>query len=163
MGYLFIAGGFFTSSVIGTLLLPLLTRRIESKQLSKRDKVSLMILLIVFFATIGFFTLSEKNYWIIEHTSAAPVETDGYRISTISEGNKEVTLLLGEKYLGKEIEVENVDLNESGSTEITLKFVEGGNDDKVPYIQIGIKEINEPLKVQTTDGVIFNPIGSPRN
>lgn len=163
MGYLFIAGGFFTSSVIGTVLLPLLTRRIESKQLNKRDKVSLMILLIVFFATIGFFTLSEKNYWIIEYTSAAPVETDGYRISTISEGNKEVTLLLGEKYLGKEIEVENVDLNESGSTEITLKFVEGGNYDKVPYIQIGIKEINEPLKVQTTDGVIFNPIGRPRN
>lgn len=161
IGYLFIAVGFFIVSIVGTLLLPLLIRRIESQHLNKRDKISLLLLPIIFFATIGITIYSEDGYWIIEQASAAPVETEGYRISTISEGSKEVTLLLGEKYLGKEIEVENV--SKWGSTEIILKFVDGGDYDKVPFIQIGIKEINEPLKVQTTEGVIFEPIGSPRD
>lgn len=31
-----------------------------------------------------------------------------YEISTISEGNKQITLVLGEEYSGKEVEVENV-------------------------------------------------------
>src|SRR5690554_4160680 len=44
MGYLFIAGGFLTISVIGTLLLPLITRRIKSQQLHKGDKISLVVL-----------------------------------------------------------------------------------------------------------------------
>ena len=47
-----------------------------------------------------------------------------------------------------------------GATEIIVKFVNGGDNDKVPFIQIGLNEINEPLKVQTTDGEIFHPIGS---
>ena len=50
-----------------------------------------------------------------------------------------------------------------GATEIILKFVDGGDDDKVPYIKIGLYEINEPLKVQTTDGDIFQSIGGPWN
>ncbi|WP_217585496.1 hypothetical protein [Lentibacillus saliphilus] len=161
VGYLFIAVGFFIVSIVGTLLLPLLIRRIEPQHLNKRDKISLVLLPIIFFSTIGIAINSGDGYWIIKQASAAPVETEGYRISTISEGSKEVTLLLGEKYLGKEVEVENV--SKRGSTEIILKFVDGGDDDKVPFIQIGIKEINEPLKVKTTDGDIFEPIGSPRD
>lgn len=161
MGYLFIAVGFFIVSILGTLLLPLLIRKIESQQLNKRDKISLLLLPIIFLATIGIGILLDDEYWIIEQASAAPVETEGYRISTISEGSKAITLLLGEKYLGKEIEVENV--SKWGSTEITLKFVDGGANDKVPFIQMGLNEINEPLKVQTTDGDIFEFIGSPRD
>lgn len=161
MGYLFIAVGFFIVSILGTLFLPLLIRKNESQHLNNIDKISLLLLPILFFATIGISIFSEDEYWIIEQASAAPVETEGYRISTISEGSKEITLLLGEKYLGKEIEVENV--SKFGSTEIILKFVDGGDDDKVPFIQIGLNEINEPLKVQTTDGEIFQPIGSPRD
>lgn len=161
MGYLFVAAGFFTISVLGTLSLPFLIRRIESRHLNKRDKISLLVLPIIFFATIWIAIYSEDRYWIIEQASAAPVEIEGYRISTISEGRKEVTLLLGEEYLGKEIEVENV--SKRGPTEITLRFVDEGEENKVPFIQIGIKEINEPLKVQTTDGVIFEPIiGRPK-
>ena len=158
MGYLFLAVGFFIVSILGTLFLPLLIRKNESQQLNKRDKISLVVLPIIFFATIAITILSEDEYWIIEQASVAPAETEGYRISTISEGNKAITLQFGEKYLGKEIEIEKV--SKFGSTEIILKFVDGGENDKVPFIQIGLYEINEPLKVQTTDGEIFQPIGS---
>lgn len=159
MGYLFLAVGFFIVSIFGTLFLPLLIRRIESQHLNKKDKISLLLLPIIFFATIVISIFSQDGYWIIEQASAAPAETEGYRISTISEGSKEITLLLGEKYLGKEIEVESV--SKWGSTEIILKFVDGGDEDKVPFIQIGLNEINESLKVQTTEGKIFQSIGSP--
>ncbi|MEK4080045.1 hypothetical protein [Solibacillus sp. FSL K6-1126] len=161
MGYLFLAVGFLIVSIVGTLLLPLLIPKIKSQPINKKDKISLLLLPIIFFATIGISIFSQDGYWIIEQASAAPVETEGYRISTISEGSKAITLLLGEKYLGKEIEVESV--SKWGSTEIVLKFVDGGDDDKVPFIQIGLNEINESLKVQTTDGKIFQPIGSSRD
>ncbi|MEK5080275.1 hypothetical protein MKX73_15200 [Solibacillus sp. FSL W7-1436] len=159
MGYLFLAGGFFIVSVFGTLLLPLLIRNKESQHLNKKDKISLVLLPVLFFAIIGLSIFSQEGYWIIEQASAAPVETERYRISTISEGSKAITLLLGEKYLGKKIEVESV--SKWGSTEIILKFVDGGEDDKVPIVQIGLNEINGSLKVQTTDGEIFKPIGNP--
>ncbi|MBD8032752.1 YesK family protein [Solibacillus merdavium] len=159
MGYLFLAVGFLVVSIAGTLLLPLLIPKIKSKSLNRKDKISLFLLPILFFATIGIAIFSEDGYWIIEQASAAPVDKEGYRISTISEGSKAITLQLGGKYLGKEIEVENV--SKRGATEIILKFVDGGDDDKVPFIQIGLYEINEPLKVQTTDGDIFESIGSP--
>lgn len=158
MGYLFLAVGFFIVSILGTLFLPLLIRKNESQHLNKRDKISLVVLPIIFFATIAIVILSEDGYWIIEQASVAPAETEGYRISTISEGSKAITLQLGEEYLGKEIEIENV--SKFGSTEIILKFVDGGENDKVPFIQIGLNEIKEPLKVQTTDGEIFQPVGS---
>ncbi len=161
MGYLFLAVGFLVVSIVGTLLLPLLIPKIKSKSLNRKDKISLLLLSILFFATIGISIISEDGYWIIEQASAAPVKTEGYRISSISEGSKAITLQLGEKYLGKEIEVENV--SKRGATEIILKFVDGGDDDKVPFIQIGLYEINEPLKVQTTDGDIFESIGDPWN
>ena len=158
MGYLFLAVGFFIVSILGTLFLPLLIRKNESQHLNKRDKISLVVLPIIFFATIAIVILSEDGYWIIEQASVAPAETEGYRISTISEGSKAITLQLGEEYLGKEIEIENV--SKFGSTEIILKFVDGGENDKVPFIQIGLNEIKEPLKVQTMDGKIFQPVGS---
>ncbi|MEK3765819.1 YesK family protein [Solibacillus sp. FSL K6-4121] len=160
MGYLFLAVGFLVVSIVGTLLLPLLIPKVKSKSFNRKDKISLFLLPILFFATIGISIISEDGYWIIEQASATPVKTEGYRITTISEGSKAVTLQLGEKYLGKEIEVKKV--SKRGATEIILKFVDGGDDDKVPYIKIGLYEINEPLKVQTTDGDIFESLGSPR-
>lgn len=161
MGYLFLAVGFFIVSILGTLFLPLLIRKNESQQLNKKDKISLVVLPAIFFATIVITILSEDAYWIIEQASVAPAETEGYRISTISEGSKAITLLLGEKYLGQEIEIEKV--SKFGSTEIILKFVDGGENDKVPFIEIGLYEINEPLKVLTTDGKDFQQIGSLRD
>ncbi|SOC38273.1 hypothetical protein [Salinicoccus kekensis] len=162
MAYLFLAVGFLTVSIIGAMFLPLLTRQSRPQQLNKRDKISLVVLPVIFFATIGVAVWSQQGYWIIDQANAAPVETEGYQISTISEGSKAVTLLLGEEYLGTEIEVENV--SEIGATEITLNFEDGGQDDKVPFIQIGLREINEPLKVETTDGESFEQInGRPTN
>ena len=161
MGYLFLAVGFFIVSILGTLFLPLLIRKNESQQLNKKDKISLVALPAIFFATITITILSEDAYWIIEQASVAPAETEGYRISTISEGSKAITLQLGEKYLGKEIEIEKV--SKFGSTEIILKFVDGGENDKVPFIEIGLYEINEPLKVLTTDGKNFQSIGNLRD
>ncbi|MEO4052416.1 YesK family protein [Solibacillus sp. CAU 1738] len=155
MGYGLLATGFLFISIIGTLLLPLFIRKKSSQQFKKGDKISLFILPIVFFLTIGLIIYSDKGYWIIEQGETSG-EKEGYRISTILEGRKEVLLILGEEYLGKEIVVKKV--SRRGPTKITVEIVEGNNKNKAPFIKIGLDEINEPLKVQTTDGVIFNSI-----
>src|SRR5699024_10746140 len=105
------------------------TRKKKSGQLKKRDKISLVLLPLILFATIGLAIYSEDGYWIIDQGRAAPVEVEGYRTSTISEGRKDLTLLLGEDYIGKEVEVEKV--SKRGATEITLKFTDGEDDGRV--------------------------------
>lgn len=161
MAYGFLAAGFLIVSIVGTLLLPILVRRQESQEFKKVDKIILVILPIIFFTTIWLVMYSDQGYWIIDqgetpYTENAERYENYYRTSTISEGKKQVTLILGEKYLGKEIEVESV--SKWGPTEITVKIVEGKDKDKTPYIIIGLDEIREPLKVQTTDGLVFESI-----
>lgn len=155
MAYGLLGLGFLTVSVIGTLLLPLFIRKKPSQKINKRDKISLGILPILFFLTIGLIVYSDKGYWII-HEGITKGEKEGYKVETILEGRKEVLLILGEDYLGKAIEVKRV--SRRGPTEITVEIIEGEHTDMAPYIQIGLDEIKEPLKVQTTDGVIFDPI-----
>jgi hypothetical protein len=41
-----------------------------------------------------------------------------------------------------------------------LKIEDGEEKDKVPFLQIGISEFNEPLKVQTTEDIILEEIGA---
>ena len=38
---------------------------------------------------------------------------------------------------------------------LRLKMSGSGAEDKTPYIWIGIDEIKDPLKIQTTDGVVI--------
>lgn len=155
MVYGFVAAGFLIISIVGTLLLPWLIRNKSSQPLKIKDKLILVILPILFFLVIGFIVYSDDGYWIIDQGVTNGNE-EGYRTATIMEGRKEVLLMLGEEYLGKEIEVKKV--SRRGPTEISLKIIEGENKNKAPYIQIGLDEIKEPLKVQTTDGVIFNSL-----
>lgn len=155
MGYGLLALGFLIVSIMGTLLLPLLIQKKPSQKFNKRDQIGLFILPIMFFLTIGLMFYSDKGYWIIEQGATNEGE-EGYIVSTIQEGRKEVLLILGEEYLGKEIKVKKV--SRRGPTKIILEIIEGENKNKSPYIRIGLDEINEPLKVQTTDGVIFDSI-----
>ena len=155
MAYGFLAIGFLIISIIGTLLLPWIIRNKSSQPLKTRDKISLGSLPILFFLVIGLIIYSDKGYWIIDQGVTIGKE-EGYRTSTILEGRKEVTLILGEEYLGKEIEVKKV--SRRGPTEISVEIIEGKNKNKAPYIQIGLDEIKEPLKVQTKDGVIFDSL-----
>lgn len=155
MAYGFLALGFLIISITGTALLPLFIRTKSFKQFKQGDKISLFILPIVFFLTIGLMFYSDKGYWVIEQ-GATDGKEEGYTVSTISEGRKEVLLMLGEEYLGKEIEVKKV--NRRGPTIIMLEITEGANENKAPYIRIGLDEINDPLKVQTTDGTVFDSI-----
>ncbi|WP_163582124.1 hypothetical protein [Gracilibacillus saliphilus] len=166
MAYGFLAAGFLIVSIVGTLLLPLLVRRKEPQEFKKFDKIILAILPIIFIATIGLVIYSDQGYWIIDKGETTYTEDAGrgesyYRTSTISEGKKQVTLRLGEKYLGKEIVVESV--SKWRPTEITVKIVEGENKDKTPYIMIGLDEIREPLKVQSTDGMVFESMDKVSN
>lgn len=156
MGYFLVAIGVLLSSIIGTLLLPLLIKKNMNKKYKKHDNIILLILPVLFLVLVGILIFPRGGHWIIAESSIAPVEEEGYRISTISEGRKSVTLYFGNDYLGKEVEVEKV--SNWGSTEIILNFIDGNENDKVPFIQIGIKEIKEPLKVESSDGASFENI-----
>lgn len=153
LGYVIIAFGFLIAGVVGTLLLPGLSRRSKSKEFGKNDKLMLIVLPIVFFTVIGSAFYFDQNYWIIDQGENSYMGESYYEISTISEGNKQITLVLGEEYSGKKVEVENV--SQWDSTDITINIVDGGAEDKTPYIWIGVDEIKDPLKIQTTDGTVI--------
>lgn len=163
MGYGLLGAGFLIVSIVGTLLLPFLSRQKDSKLLKKKDKISLVMLPVLFFTIIGLTIYLEQEYWIIEQGVTTYVEEgrraeldNFYEISTISEGNKQVALILGKDFVGKEIEVEKV--SKRGPTEITVNIVNGDAEDKSPYITIGLDQINEPLTVQTSNGVVFESV-----
>ncbi|MCP3030474.1 YesK-like family protein [Halobacillus sp. A1] len=157
MGYIFLAGGIFLISLLGTMVLPLLTKSSKLTKVSIGDKIGLFVLPVFFFTTIFFVTLNDADdYWINEegHMSVQEDTKNHYRVSTISEGNKEIFIRLGEEYIGKKIEVEEIDQNES--TEVVLSMVEDENaPKKSPFIFIGLNEIKEPLTVRTTEGEEF--------
>ncbi|MFD2925271.1 hypothetical protein [Halobacillus naozhouensis] len=161
MAYGFLGAGIFSVAVLGTILLPFISSKMNDKQLGKRDKGILVALPLVLFATIGLVLYTDDNYWVINE-GFTPYDNQEenesldsyYRISTISEGKKQIHVSLGEKYVGKDVEVEKVKV--IGNTEVTLKLVDGGKSNKTPYIQIGVDQIVEPLKVQTTEGDVIH-------
>ncbi|MBT2218659.1 YesK-like family protein [Virgibacillus dakarensis] len=156
MGYVFLAGGIFLISVLGTMALPLLTKSSKLTKVSIWDKIGLFVLPVLFFTTIFVVNVKDDDYWIIDkgHTVVNDDTYTHYRVSTISEGNKEIYLKLGEEYIGKKIEVEEINQNES--TEVVLNVVEDENNpNKSPFIYIGLDEIKEPLAVRTTEGKEF--------
>lgn len=152
-GYAIIGFGFLIVGVTGTLLLPWLSRRSKAKGYGKNDNLMLIILPVLFFTAIGSAFYFNQNYWIIDEGENSYMGETYYEVTTISEGRKQVTLVLGEEYSGKEVEVDNV--SQWDSTEITINITDDGAEDKTPYIWIGVDEINEPLTIQTTDGVVI--------
>src|SRR5690625_5019686 len=78
--YGFLALGFLVVSIIGTALLPLFIRTKSFKQFKRVDKMSLFILPIVFFLTIGLMCYSDKGYWVIEQ-GATDGKEEGYTVS----------------------------------------------------------------------------------
>ncbi|TYS18538.1 hypothetical protein FZC78_03085 [Rossellomorea vietnamensis] len=162
MAYGFIGLGFLITAIIGTISLRFLVGKGEKQRFVKRDLIMLFSLPLVFAASVGIIIITNENYRIIDEGSTKYVEGDGrkyenyYRVTTVSEGTKQVTLTLGKEYLGKEIEVKRV--SEKNNTEITVEIKEGEQDNHTPYIMIGIDEIKEPLIVQTTEGVTFESI-----
>lgn len=156
MGYVFLAGGIFAVSVLGTIALPLLTKSAKIRKVSIWDKVGLFVLPVAFLITIFTVTFSDDDYWIIDegHAVVGDETQTHYRVSTISEGNKQIYLRLGEEYIGKKLEVEEI--NQDESTEIVVHVAEDENNpDESPFISIGLDEINEPLTVRSTEGKEF--------
>jgi hypothetical protein len=129
----------------------------------RRDKLTLSAIPILFLASFFILTYSQDTHWIIDEGSKKYVETaeheyeDYYRVTTISEGKKQVSVSLGKDFLGKDVEVKKV--SQKGKTEIILEVLEGDHEGHVPYIMIGVDEVKEPLTVRTEDGVVFESFG----
>ncbi len=162
MAYGFIGLGFLITAILGTISLRFLAGKGEKKSIVKRDKLTLIAIPIIFISSLLILIYSSDNYWIIDEGSTKFVQSDDheyenyYRVTTISEGSKQVTLTLGEKYMGKDIDVEKVSQNDG--TEIIVHIGEGEDQNETPYIMIGIDEIKEPLSVKTTEGITFESI-----
>jgi len=162
MVYGFFGLGFLITAISGTIILRFLASDGVKKPFVKRDKLILITTPIIFLSSLMLLIYSADNYWIIDEGSTKFVQGDDgefenyYRVTTISEGRKQVTLTLGEEYLGKDIDVKKV--RQKDSTEILVEIGEGEQPDQTPYIMIGIDEIKEPLSVKTTEGVTFESI-----
>ncbi|OXS66023.1 hypothetical protein B1B04_24630 [Lysinibacillus sp. KCTC 33748] len=156
MGFGIIGVGILTAALGGTLILPFM-KGIKQSEFNKVDKSILLIVPVLIFAIIGWTITSNKGYWVNEEgvIEAGNDTSSYYEVSTISEGMKQIHIQLGEKYEGKRLEVK--DVKTIGNTEITVKVVDRGNaNEGLPFIEIGLNKIVEPLVVQTTDGEIIN-------
>lgn len=153
MAYGFLGVCFIVIAVVGVVILPFIAKKLKVNELNKIDKSLLVILPIIFFATIGLIVYSDEGYWVIDK-GAVMINNDRnesyYNVTNISEGAKQVHIQLGEKYAGKWIEIKKV--KTIGKTEVILKIVDGDDSNKQPFITIGMDEIVEPFKINTTNG-----------
>lgn len=159
MAYGFLGACFFIVALVGVLCLPFITRKMKREHLNKVDKLLLFIIPVIFFTTIGFMGYTDKGYWIIDEGGIMEryqTSDSYYNVTTISEGAKQVHIQLGNKYVGKGIEIKKV--KTLGNTEIIVDVTDGPDSDLKPYITIGLDEIVEPFKVQTTDGEAIESI-----
>ncbi|MGF3104663.1 hypothetical protein [Rossellomorea sp. DUT-2] len=162
MVYGFFGLGFLITAISGAIILRFLASEGVKKSFVKRDKLILITTPIIFLSSFMLLIFSDDNHWIIDEGSTKFVQGEDrefenyYRVTTISEGRKQVTLTLGEEYLGKDIDVKKV--RQKGGTEILVEIGEGEQPNQTPYIMIGIDEIKEPLSVKTTEGVTFESI-----
>ncbi|PBB06281.1 YesK family protein [Salimicrobium humidisoli] len=153
MGYVFLAMGILVVSILGAIAIPSLTTSARLMRFTRGDKVGLIVLPVIFFTIVLIPVLNGKDYWIIEQGEMTIQNNteNHYRVSTISEGNREIFIRLGETYAGQKIEVEGI--NQKDGTEVVLHMVKGqGASDKSPFIYIGVDEIEEPLTIRTTAG-----------
>ncbi|MGF2616417.1 hypothetical protein FZC84_01350 [Rossellomorea vietnamensis] len=162
MAYGFLGLGFLITAIIGTILLKFIVGKAEQKHSMKRDRILLISLPLVFTISLGVLVFTNKNYRIIDEGSTKFAEEDSrkyedyYRVTTVSEGRKQVTLTLGKDYMGKEIKVDRV--SQRNNTEIIIELKEGEHKSHTPYIMIQLDEIKEPLIVQTSEGETIESI-----
>ncbi|MGE7947461.1 YesK family protein [Lysinibacillus sp. NPDC093688] len=156
MGFGILGVCILIAAIVGTILLPFM-KGLKKSEFNKVDKSILLIIPVLIFAIIGWTITSNKGYWVNEEgvIEAGKDTSSYYEVSTISEGMKQIHIQLGERYEGKHLEVK--DVKTLGNTEITVKVVDKGNaKEGLPFIEIGLDKIVEPLVVQTTDGEIIN-------
>lgn len=159
MAYGLLSLGFLIVAIVGTLILPVKLRKgADKKDFTKKDQVMLVLLSLLFVSLIWIPNFVDKNHWVIEEGARSFSETSiqGYQTSTILEGRKMLAIYLGEKYKGKKIEVKKVD--QRGTTIVTLAIQEGGKEQEVPFIKVGLDTIKDPLVVKTTDGEVLDPL-----
>lgn len=149
--------GIILIAIIGTALLPFIRSKTNKVNLIKMEKISLIMLplLLIIFISIPYIVV--KDYWIIDKGFAFSDEKE-IRVSNLLEGNKEVYIQLGEEYARKEIEIDKVS-NKNGTTLITIRLVDAEydiNQERSPFIRIGIYNLKEPIKIQTSDGTPIN-------
>lgn len=153
MGYIFLAMGILVVSILGAIAIPSLTKSARQTRFTRGDKIGLFVIPVIFFTIVLVPGLNESDYWIIEQGQMTVQNNteNHYSVSTISEGNKEIFVRLGEKYAGQKIEVEEI--NQTNGTEVILNMTQNQSDlHKSPFIYIGLDEIEEPLNVRTTAG-----------
>lgn len=157
MGLGIVGAGVFVVAILGVIILPFINKK-NNKRLTKIDFSLLVILPIIFFATLSILLSMNEGYWIIDAGEVATNVSNPdshYTVSTISEGAKQVHIQLGESYVGATIEIEKV--KTIGNTEIIVNVKDGtASNNTVPYIIIGLDEIVEPFKVKTSTGLVIH-------
>lgn len=156
MGNGIIGASILAVAVIGTFILPFVVKKSDKTGVNKFDKSILIIAPLLLFASIIGTIISDDGYWIINEgyiVESKLSATSYYSTSSISEGSKKVKIQLGEAYVGKQLLIEKV--KTIGNTEVIVKIIDGGEPQKLPFIEIGIDKIVEPFIVKTTDGEII--------
>ncbi|WP_052344313.1 YesK family protein [Bacillus ndiopicus] len=158
MGYGILGLCIFGVAILGGLLTPFIAKSMNNKPFNKLDKIVLIVVPILLFAVTGGTIATTQNYWEMNKGYLDVKDSyphSYYTIAGISEGSKKIHIRLGEEYKGKKLQIQSV--KKFGNTEVIVNIIEGENPDKVPYIEIGMTKIVEPLVVKTADGEIIEP------
>lgn len=128
-------------------------------------KSTFLILMIAI--TLGLVACNsneDKEYWVLDKSRVDEIPkvekyvkkiqqeptNRGFKVFTISEGKKMIVLSLGKVQEGYDINVSNVDINDAKTTvEVGVSKEQSySNDEKNPYILIGLNEIKGDLIVK---------------
>ncbi|SEN93277.1 hypothetical protein SAMN04488134_102317 [Amphibacillus marinus] len=158
IGFGFLGAIIIAISLIGAVLMLFLFPKINELELkiNRLDKCLVFLIPLLLFATIMWTIATNEGYWEIERgfIPASEYITDSYyELTTISEGKKQIYIQLGEGYTGKKLMIERV--KTVGSTEVIVEIEDGGEEQLIPFISIGINKIVEPFVVKTIDGQII--------
>ncbi|MDL4839850.1 hypothetical protein [Aquibacillus rhizosphaerae] len=78
MTYLFISFGILIIAIIGTVLLPIISRKSIKNRLSKLEKINVVIFPALLVSIIVIIDLTESVYWVVDEGDAFVLSDDSY-------------------------------------------------------------------------------------
>jgi hypothetical protein len=173
IGSITVIGGFegmpFGVLALGIITISILFSLFGNSTFWKKSVYTFVLIFIALYCAFSYF--NKVDYWVIKKTHyfsgddiglyVQQLQKDfsikGYKVFTITEGNKGLVLSLGGEMEGNDIEVLSV--KEQGNmTVVTIKSYYNQSDEKNPVIALGLNRLQSEVIVMDTNGTIYEEV-----
>lgn len=171
LGSLTIIGGFegmpYGVLSVGIFTVSILMAFLGKNLIWKKSVYTFIILIVVLYVSfdlinkVDYSVGKKRNYGddVYSYTQQLQKDTTirGYKIFTISEGDKGIVLSLGDKMAGNNIEVLNVK-EQGDTTVIEIRTFYNQSTEKNPWIMIGFNRLKSNIVIMDTDGTLYEEL-----